>query len=346
MIEHDAITDEYHIPLDVVNHSMMKTFRRCPRQARYKYGEQLLPKVESKPLTRGKWFHALLEAHYLGEDWMVVHKQWCREFAKLFDEEKEHLGDLPREMLRLFRSYLWHYKEESEWEVIEVEKTIHATLPNGMAFKGKVDMLVRDNYGLWLVDHKTHKVLPELIDRQLDTQSPAYIWACWENGIDVNGFIWNYIKTKAPSQPQMLKSGKRFSKKLGETDYYTFAVALKRSGLPVEDYRDTLDYLKAQRYKFGELSTSPFFQRHIIERTDESVAQAIRELSHTAMRMRDYNFDPSMTERVSDRSCKWMCSYRDLCVAELHGHKTNLIMRNYRTGDPLEYYEDNRRDDY
>lgn len=344
MIEHDPITGEYHIPLDVVNHSMMKTFRRCPKQAQYKYGNQYLPKVDSKPLTRGKWFHALLETHYTGGNWKTTHKQWSYEFAELFDEEKEHLGNLPQEMADLFRSYLWHYKNEGEWEVLEVEKTIHATLPNGMKFKGKVDMLVRDRYGLWLVDHKTHKILPELIDRLLDTQSPAYIWACWENGIDVRGFIWNYIKTKAPSRPKVLKNGKRFSKTLGETDYYTFAVALKKSGFPVGDYRDTLDYLKSQRYEFGKLSTSPFFQRHIIERTDVSVGNAIRELTHTAMRMRDYNFDPEMTERVPDRSCKWMCSYRDLCVAELHGNKTNLIMRNYREGDPLEYYDDNPRD--
>src|SRR5688500_4738089 len=275
MIEISNITGEHHLAVEVINHSMLKAFRRCPKQVEFKYGRQLLPRIDSKPLTRGKWFHSLLEAHYVGRDWKKVHKAWCRRFSGLFDEEKEKLGDLPNEMYRLMLSYLWHYKMEGEWEVIEVEKIIEATLPNGMAFKGKVDMLIRDQYGLWLVDHKTHKIIPSLLSRRLDTQSPAYLWACWENGIDVRGFIWNYIKTKAPSTPKMLKSGDRFSKKLGETDYYTFASALKKSGLPVEDYRSILDRLKSERYQFGKLNTSPFFQRQILERTDASVEQSI-----------------------------------------------------------------------
>lgn len=335
---------EVRLGLEVVNHSMLKAFRRCPKMVEYKYGRQLLPRIDSKPLTRGKWFHALLETHYSGGDWKATHKRWRKIFSGLFDEEKEMLGDLPREMNRLMLSYLWHYKNESEWKVLEIEKTITATLPDGTPFKGKVDMLIEDQYGLWLVDHKTHKRIPSLMNRRLDTQSPAYLWACWENGIDVRGFIWNYVKTAAPSVPKLVKAGNRFSKKMGDTDYYTFAVALKKSGLPVEDYRDKLDFLKAQRYEFGKLNTSPFFQRSILERTDASIEQAIRELTHTAMRLAEYNFDPRFTERVVDPNCEWMCGYHALCVAELHKEQTRHIMRNYRTGDPFEYYEETNVD--
>lgn len=336
--------DWMRLDISVVNHSMLKTFRRCPKQVEYKYGRQLLPRVDSKPLTRGKWFHALLEAHYSGGDWKKVHRAWCKRFSALFDEEKEMLGDLPNEMLRLMRSYLWHYAHEAEWKVLEIEKTIEAVLPDGTKFKGKVDMLIENEYGIWLVDHKTHKQIPKLLNRRLDTQSPAYLWACWENGLDVRGFIWNYVRTHPPSTPTVLKSGERFSKKLGETDYYTFAVAVKRSGFDPDDYRDKLDYLKAQRYEYGKPQTSPFFQRSILERTDSSIAQSIRELNHTAYRLANYNFDPIMTERIVDRSCEWMCAYKDLCVAELHGEQTRHIMRNFRTGDPFEYYEENADD--
>lgn len=332
-----------HVLIEPVNHSLAKTFKRCPRQAMYKYVEGFIPRVDSKPLTRGKWFHALLEEDYRGGEWKVVHREWTRKFEELFDEEKEHLGDLPREMFRLMLSYKWHYANESEWEVLEVEKTIAATLPNGREFKCRVDMLVRDIHGLWLVDHKTHRTLPDLSDRLLDTQSPLYIWACWENGIDVNGFIWNYVCTKAPSVPRVVKAGNRFYKKLGPTDYYTYARALKRSGFPVEAYRDTLNMLKAQRYKFGAPQTSEFFQRHIVERNEFSVGQALREFMTTQERFEDYNFDPLVAERTPDRmGCKNMCSYRDLCTAELHGYRTKHIMRNYRVGDPFEYYEEGK----
>lgn len=347
-VDHGDGTTTRQLQFDVINQSMVKMARLCPNQFRMKYVEGLLPKVDSKPLTRGKWFHALLEARYKGENWKKVHKQWCLRFSDLFDEEKEKLGDLPREMRDLMLSYIWHYKLEEEdggWEIIEVEYTIEVKLPDGRIFKGRVDMIVRDKYGLWLVDHKTHKVLPSLLQRQLDLQSPLYIWACRENGIPVDGFIWNYVKTKAPSVPTVLKNGTRFSKKLGETDYYTYAVALKKSGLPVEDYRHTLEQLKSHRYEHDKIQTSPFFQRHILERKDRSIDQAVRELLVTKDRIEAYDWDPDYTERHNGRHCDWMCSYQALCVAELHGDNTRPILRNYRKGDPFEYYEETKDKD-
>lgn len=329
--------------IEPVNHGLVKAFRRCPRQTMYKYVDQILPIVYSKPLTRGTWFHALLEAHYNGGDWKAVHQAHTKRFQVLSDQDKDDLGDLPRELLRMMRCYLWHYKYESEWKVLAVEKTLSATLPNGRKFRCKLDMIIRDDFGLWIVDHKTHSRIPGLNQRLLDTQSPAYIWACWENGIDVDGFIWNYIKTKTPAVPKILKSGDRFSKKMGETDYYTFAVALKQAGFDPEDYRGTLDMLKRQQYKYGEPQTSPFFLRHIIHANEDGVGQAVRELMTTQERFEEYNFDPRTTERVVDRSCDFMCSYQDLCIAQLHGHRTDHIMRNYRHGDPFEYYEDAER---
>src|SRR3546814_9646866 len=80
-------------------------------------------------------------------------------FSNLFDEEKEELGDLPREMQSLMESYLWHYRNDESWTVHEVEKTIEVPLPflSGVTLKLRLDMLVEDEYGLWVVDHKTHK---------------------------------------------------------------------------------------------------------------------------------------------------------------------------------------------
>jgi PD-(D/E)XK nuclease superfamily protein len=332
------MSDSFELP--EVTHSVLKSFRRCPKLTEYKYVRKLLPRVHSKPLTRGKWVHSLLETKYTGGDWRETHKQLRRQFNGLFDEEKEALGNLPLEVNRLFLSYLWHYRDDQDWKVLEVEKTIQATLPNGMKFKARVDMLVETPYGLYLVDHKTHKRLPSLLMRLLDTQSPAYMWACWENDLDVQGFIWNYIKTAAPAVPHVLKSGDRFSKKLGETDYYTFARCLQKSGFDPEPYRDVLNRLKAQRYEYGKPQTSPFFQRHIVERTEESVEQALREMMVTAERLTEYNFNPRLTERIPDRSCEWMCGYEGLCTAELHGNETRHIMRSFRKGDPLEYYEE------
>lgn len=331
---------ERHLSFEVINHGMVKSYRRCPNQFRYKYVEQIQPRIYNRPLTRGTWFHELLEAHYTGKDWRRIHKRRCREYAELFDEEKEKLGDLPHEMKALMLSYLWHYRNESEWQVLEVEKKIECEMPDGRLFRGKVDMLIQDDWGTWLVDHKTHQRFPSLTARQLDVQSPMYIWACWQLGIKVDGFIWNYVKTIAPSTPTLLKDGSRFSKKLGDTDYYTFARALKLSRLPVDDYRDTLERLRAQRFEHGKVQTSSFFQRHVLERGDSSLQQAVREFLVTRDKIASYDFNPDWTERHNDRSCDWMCDYQDLCIAELHGNNTKPLMRNFKTANPFDYYDD------
>src|SRR3546814_16765820 len=82
---------------------------------------------------------------------------------------------------------------------------IEVPLPflSGVTLKLRLDMLVEDEYGLWVVDHKTHKTIPKTTDRLLDLQSPLYVWACHQAGIPVHGFIWNYVLAKAPSVPKM-----------------------------------------------------------------------------------------------------------------------------------------------
>src|SRR3546814_13177104 len=85
---------------------MAKCFKRCPLQFKYKYLDELARRVLSKPLTRGKWFHSLLETYYRPDDdpangadgeyretWEDVHRHMSHKFSNLFDEEKEELGD-------------------------------------------------------------------------------------------------------------------------------------------------------------------------------------------------------------------------------------------------------------
>lgn len=353
-----------HLPLEVVSQSMAKTFKRCPLQFKYKYLDELSPRVVSKPLTRGKWFHSLLEEYYAPADdpnadrvgWEAVHKAMSHKFSLLFDEEKEELGDLPREMSSLMESYLWHYRNDESWTVHEVEKTIEVPLPflNGVSLKLRLDMLVEDEYGLWIVDHKTHKTIPKTTDRLLDIQSPLYVWAAHQAGIPVSGFVWNYVRTKAPSVPKMAYEGtarQRLSKAACETDYVTFVKAIKgyqkTHGLKVTpDIKAWADRLKAQRYNYHmPVQTSDFFLRMRLERDPEMIQRALRELHHTTKRILEYDFSDEWVERNQDRGCNFMCGYRDLCLTELMGGNADLVRRkNYIKQDPWHYYEEGKPD--
>ncbi|MGX9924148.1 PD-(D/E)XK nuclease family protein [Streptomyces sp. NPDC002248] len=327
---------------------MLKTFRRCPKQADYKYFQRLKPKTVSKPLKRGTWLHYLLEEYHMGRDWEAKHRQLCGEYNQLFDEEKDFYGDLPRECLQIMKSYIWHYKDDP-WKILEAEFTLETEFPDGTLFRGRVDALVENHLGLWLVDHKSHRTLPDHSFRVLDTQSALYLWAALRNKLQVQGFIWNYLKTKPAAKPHLLKSGARLSKKLGETDYPTYARELKRLQAE-EGYRITREdvelgnKLKAMRYRHGEPQLSPFFRREVLEKDPAMLKRVAQENYHTSKRMNSYPFEnEAIVERNPSRNCTFDCSYTALCEVELIGGNPQYLRRSsFKVGDPNSHYQEAR----
>ena len=328
----------------IFTNSLIRTFRTCPRQTLYKHHDLLQPKYvneKQKPLRRGTWFHELLEAKYKGESVNDVHKQNTYRYSLLMDEEKEALGNLPREMAVLFKAYNWHYRSDASWTVHETEIKLEAELPDGRQAQGKADMLIEDEYGLWAVDHKTHKRLPGHDYRLLDTQSPLYIWMFRQCGIPVRGFIWNYV---VPSPPSALKftvsNPKRLYKRQGHTDYPTALRSAQREGMEDDpEVAALLARLKLQRYDADEVQSSPVFRRDVMEKSDEVIDQVIREVCHTAERYDRYQWeDRDSVERNVSRNCEW-CAYRNLCITELQGlDAAGVARREFVKGDPLTYY--------
>ena len=341
----------------IITHSLLKTFLRCPREALYKYQDLITPRrKESQPLERGTWFHALLESKYklMGEletpGVLAVHTELCDQFGELMDEEREKLGDLPHEMKRLYNSYQWHYRRDESWTIHEVEMKVEAELPNGMQYQGKIDMLVENEWGLFAVDHKTHKRLPSMDYRYRDKQSILYIWALRKCGIPVQGFIWNYVVPTAPSPLKWTKGSRNVPRRLYAkqpiTDYPTALRGIKAEKMDPNDpaIRAILDPLKAVRYDPDSVQSSPVFRRDILEKHDDIIERTVLEATHTAERFRDYAWENrDEVERVNDRSCNW-CSYRFLCIAELVGANAENVKRQmYKKANPLAYYEEKER---
>lgn len=329
----------------ITTNSMIKSFHRCPKQFQYKYIQRLKPRVYSKPLERGTWIHTLLEFYYTGRDWKAEHRRLSANFNELFDEEREALGDLPDECYRLMQSYLWHYGANKAdplhgWEVLEAEYTIEAEFPDGDTYRGRTDLLIRDEYGVWIVDHKSHKRLPDLNFRLLDMQSAMYLWALRQQGVDVQGFIWNYLRTVAPTKPELLKDGTRLSRRKIDTDYPTMVKAIQEYGLNPSDYADQLNYLKSTRWRHGEIQTSTFFRREVLYKDDALLDHVAAEAFRAKKRMEAYGFERADVERVPDRSCQFSCSYLNLCTAELFGSGEHLRRKDFiADSDPLAYYD-------
>lgn len=337
----------------IITHSMLKTFRRCPMCSYLKYVRRLKTKRLKPQLKRGTWVHALLEAQGNGEDWRKLHAKYVHQFNQMFDEEKDYYGDLPTEIGRIMESYAWHYKNDP-WHYIANEFTLEAEFPDGTLYRGKVDALIENEYGLWLVDHKTHRSLPDLQFRLRDSQSALYLWAARENGLPVQGFIWNYIKWKAPSTPKLLAKADRISDSACDTDYPTFVKALKKYK---EEHPTTFkirpqdraraQYLKSQQYEHGKPSTSEFFRRDILEKSDEMLDRVMDFNYRTALRMQNYDFEDVRHIEMADPSMRgFFEDYEDLHVAHvMDGDLERMIRLNYRIGDPNDYYQDRAGDE-
>jgi len=313
-----------------VSFSELKSWRRCQKQHHYKYRQNLQRKTKALPLYKGSVVHSCLEYHYKGKDWKEAWKLFKEEFDKLFPEEKAVYGDLPTEVARLMKGYIAYYKDE-EWEVVKdnkgkpiVEREFKIRIPKTrVVIKGVIDLIIRDKYGIWVVDHKTVKKEPPSQEfRMSDVQTTLYFWVvltlCEKWGIDpkeVKGAIFNYIRTEPPKEPELLQNG-TMSKRNIDTCWLFYKSALKKAGLDPKDYLDMKKKLAGNEAKF--------YHRHRMDKPKTLIKTLLQEAVFTGYQIEAFSDHPV---RSLDKSCDWGCEYKELCYAELQGLDTESLIR-------------------
>ena len=310
-----------------ITNSQAKTFLRCSQQYDYKFSRLLTPRRVGLPLKRGSWLHELLETHYAGGDWKDKHKELTKEFMKLFEEEREYYGDLPTICKNIMLAYLYRWRDEdSEWTVIETERKFEVELPKGNTLVFKVDAIIEDDYGRWLVEHKSHKTIPNDNYRFIDIQSARYVWGLNQLGWDIQGVIWNYIRTKEPTKPPQLKRGGISMARKYDTELFTFLRALREYGLNPADYRDKILTLK---------NHSTYFRRERVPKPPHVIETLVKEIDYTASKI-ERGYRPV---RSIERGCLFACDYLELCMTELYGGDAQQVERlNFRKATIEDYY--------
>lgn len=313
-----------------ISNSRIKVYRRCPNQYRYKYRMGLRSKRKGLQLERGSWMHELLMVHYDGEDWRDRHRLLTKRFNNLFEEEREHLGDLPRECSRIMRSYVRTYERtDKRFVVVDSELDEIVRLKNGLDLHMIIDLVVWDKKykGMWIWDHKTRGSFLDQDNIILDPQGTLYYDGLSEMGgyEPILGFIVNEIRTKAPAIPQVLKSGQLSKRKNIDTDVWTYMSAIRRHGLNPADYADILRLIAARQ-------KGRFFNRVAIPKDPPVVRTLRREALQTARAIRLADEQGSYP-RTYDWSCARYCDYRDLCIAELMGGDISSMIKMNFTSD-------------
>src|SRR5690554_2340122 len=184
-----------------VSFSELKAWRTCRMLHHYKYRERLEPKTKPVALKRGAWIHALLEAYYKGNDWREVHRALTDEFAMLMDEEREYYGDLPGTAETLMTLYEETYPND---RTLAVELEFREfPLSQTVRLNGRVDLVLEDSRGVWVVEHKTVSRTPSEDERIINPQVALYIPVVEQQlGVKVSGVLWNYLITRIPKRKQ------------------------------------------------------------------------------------------------------------------------------------------------
>lgn len=210
----------------------------------------------------GTAIHAGAEAYYNPLTWgdMDTMRRNAREafrFSFVHLQQKVRIGSLDAEFsfnedltlgLDMLEYYFRWAPSQDNFKPIMTEIEFEVPIP-GMEdeaiYQGRIDLIVEDEFGYWIVDHKTAKQFGDSQWLWLDDQCSSYAWAIQRQlGLEVRGVIYNQLKKKPPDPPRMLKSGGFSIAKNQDTDFITYLRTLKEHGIEPSGYREFLSYLK------------------------------------------------------------------------------------------------------
>lgn len=311
-----------------ISPSKLKTRRMCDKKGDYKYNQKLRRKTKAAPLYRGSLIHRCLEEHYKGNDYRMPFQEAEDlidkevKAAKIFAEEATMYREIIEECKRIMRGYVVTWKSnDSKWIIHKTELAATVVIPGtNIAVVVRIDGIIEDEMGIWALEHKTHKNLPDEEYRMLDVQSAIYCWALPiilpQLGLDPKrfmGLIFNYIRTKPPTKPELLKNG-TLSKRKIDTDRATIIMACKEYGLDPHDYADMIKAADGRSY----------FDRHRLSKSPELIKNVLKDAIATATMF------TAMTHfaRNPGLQCSWGCEYKELCMAEMYGHDSAFIRQS------------------
>lgn len=312
-----------------VSYSRIKTARRCWKAHDYAYNQRLRRKAPPIPLLRGTILGECLDLLAQEKSYQGVLEAYAKKYKSLFREERETYGDIIGDCSRILSGYSKRWKASGlRYEVVEAK--LFVSLIEGVDFVGYVDKVATDPQGRrWLLDHKSHRHLPSADQRASDIQSVFYYWA-WnqvEPKRPADGFIWDYLRTKPPTRPELLKNGRLSERVNMDTDYDTYMATIQEHGLDSKEYLETLDRLKK--------APSQFYQRVSLPNPNEALLESVvHDLKTDALLVRDLG--DVLTSRNLSRDCP-QCQFFSLCQAELRGGSSDFIRRK-------EYYA--KEDDF
>jgi hypothetical protein len=300
--------------------SKVKCWRRCNKEYEFSVIRNLQAKRRASAPLRGTILHEMLAARDNGKSAKSVFCDYLEKYQQLFESEREFYGEnFMDDIWRVYRGYVRMY-EDNDWRVQSTEGLVSTELTRNIQFEGHYDLLVAHQGRVWLVDRKTHKVVPTAEERFNNFQLLLYAEA-WNREHDlssqVDGIIWDYIRTKAPTIPEVLKSGYLTRRKDLDTDVFTYRKAIRDNDLDEDAYSLLLRDIEQR-------SVDRFYQRVPLPIPSKEMTKiVVEEFTQTAEMMRTAKHFP----RNATYKCH-RCEFFKLCNAELAGVNAKFVEKN------------------
>ncbi len=299
-----------------VSYSEIKAWRFCKQSHYFKYVEKIIPRRKSKALKMGSVVHSLVQSVSEGKDYRPVLSQVQSEYEKMFEEEREYYGNVPEDSERIIMGYQKAYtKDGLKYSLIE-KKLEPIKLTEKTLFSFRADRLATTPSGLtWLCETKTAKRIPGEEIRIWDLQTLLYVWALTQSGYRIDGILWDYIRTKPPTIPEILKSGELSKRKI-DTTYEVYLEALKKHKLNPESYSDILEDLKNQ--------TDKFYRRILLPVSENMILPVLVDARRSSLEI--YYLKDKPVRSISGFTCP-RCQYSSLCYAQMRGLDDEFIRK-------------------
>lgn len=208
-------------------------------------------------------------------------------------------------------------RELSKWN-----NDVGAWMP--VMYQGRIDLIIQDKHGIWIVDHKTAARLGDLWFLELDEQMKSYAWAIkYALGIEVKGLLYQELYKGYPEEPTKLKTvrkGCSYSTSKSADTTFEIADPFLRANDPTAYlagfYDEYLRYLKE--------AGKDWFRRERVVYSKIELERLGDQIFYEALDMLNDPFIYPNPSRADYGGCKW-CDHRTLCVATNEGSDTKWI---------------------
>lgn len=297
--------------LEVHSYSRLKLWGFCNQAHFFRYVEKIEPMVTARPLKFGSHLHALLAADKGAEPVEAVLERVDKEYQAMFVEEREFYGNLPEDLRTVFGGYKKFWEVEDLYYVYHLVEAELGPVPltKYTSLTIRPDRVAQDirNGKEFLFETKTGKSIPSEDYRLWDMQTFLYIWGMRELGHNIDGIIWDHVRSKVPTIPQALKKGGLSQAKNIDTTYDVYYKAILDNGLNPDDYEEFLKSLVGKENKFYRRVKLPVKENMLLP-----VVEGARRTS-----LEIYHLGKCTPVKNISRNTCGMCSFRPICEAEL-----------------------------